>query len=54
MGERIKIRERDNLEDPGVNRSIIVRWIFGKYDVGAWTGSRWLRILTGGGHVWMW
>jgi len=22
-----------------------------KWDVGAWTGSRWLRIGTGGGHL---
>ena len=27
---------------------------FGKYDVGIWTGSNWLRIGTGGGHLWMW
>jgi hypothetical protein len=23
---------------------IILRWIFRKWDVGAWTGSSWLRI----------
>ena len=28
-----------------------VRWIFRKWDVGAWTGSSWLRIRTGGGHL---
>jgi hypothetical protein len=27
------------------------RWIFRKWDVGIWTGSSWLRIGTGGGHV---
>ena len=32
---------------------IILRWIFRKWDVGAWTGSSWLRIGTAGGHVWM-
>jgi len=41
--------ERDHLEDPGVDR-IILRWIFRKWDVGAWTGLIWLRIGTGGGN----
>jgi len=30
---------------------IILRWIFGKWDVGVWTGWSWLRIVTGGGHL---
>jgi hypothetical protein len=29
----------------------LLRWIFRKWDVGAWTGSSWLRIRTGGGHL---
>jgi len=29
---------------------IILRWIFRKWDEGAWTGLSWLRIGTGGGH----
>ena len=33
------LRERDHLEDPGIDRRIIIRWIFRKWDVGAWTGS---------------
>jgi hypothetical protein len=33
------LRERGHLEDPGVNRRIILRWIFRKWDVRAWTGS---------------
>ena len=45
------LRERDHLEDPGVDGSVILRWIFRKWDVGVWTGSRWLRIGTGGGHL---
>jgi len=28
-----------------------LRWVFKKWDVGAWTGSSWLRIRTGGGHL---
>ena len=27
------------------------RWIIRKWDVGVWTGSRWLRIGAGGGHL---
>jgi hypothetical protein len=45
------LRERDHLEDLGVVRSILLRWIFRKWDVGTWTGSMWLRIGTGGGHL---
>jgi len=36
------LRERDHLEEKGVGRSIILRWIFRKWDVGAWTASSWL------------
>ena len=42
------VRERDHLEDPNVNMWIILRW---KWNVGVWTGSSWLRIGTGGGHL---
>jgi hypothetical protein len=31
-----KLRERDNLEDPGIDRRIILRWIFSKWNVD-WT-----------------
>ena len=37
--------------DPGVDGRVILRWIFRKWDVGVWTGSSWLRIGTGGGHL---
>jgi hypothetical protein len=34
-----------------VGGRIILRWIFRKSDVGEWTGSSWIRIWTGGGHL---
>jgi hypothetical protein len=40
--------ERDHLEERGVDRRIILRWIFRKWDFGAWTGLMWFR-RTGGG-----
>jgi len=45
------LRERDHLKDSGVDGRLIVRWIFRNRDVGVWTGSSWLRIGTGGGHL---
>jgi hypothetical protein len=33
------------------DEKIILGWIFKKWDVGAWTGSIWLRIETGGRHL---
>ena len=45
------VRERDHLEDPGIDGRIILRWIITKWDVGVWTGLIWLRIGTGGGHL---
>jgi len=45
------LRERDPWEEPGADRRVILRWIFRKCDVWVWTGSTWLSIGTGGGHV---
>jgi len=45
------LRERDHLEYQDVDERIILRGIFRKWDVGAWTGSSWLRIGTGGGRL---
>jgi hypothetical protein len=36
------------LVDPVVDGRIILRCIFGMWDLGVWTGSSWLRIGTGG------
>jgi len=44
-------RERDHLEHPGMDRRIILRWFYRKWDVRAWTRLIWLRIGTGGGHL---
>ena len=46
-----KHRERNHLENPGLDGEIILRWIFRKWDVGVWAGASWLRIGTGGGHL---
>jgi hypothetical protein len=40
-----------HLGDPDVDGRIIPRGIFRKWDVGACTGSSWLRIGKAGGHV---
>jgi hypothetical protein len=45
------LRERDHLEDPGIDRRIILRMILRKWDLEAWTGLSWLRLGTGGRHV---
>jgi len=61
MGERRGIykvlvgnrEEKRPLGDPGLDGRIILWWIFRKWDVGVWTGSSWIRIMTGGGNLWM-
>ena len=44
------LNERVHFEDLGVDEWIILKWILRKWD-GAWTGLKWLRIGTGGGHL---
>jgi hypothetical protein len=45
------VRESDHLGKAGVDGRIILRRIIRKWDVGEWTGSTWLRMGTGGGHL---
>jgi hypothetical protein len=49
----VELREIHHLEDPGVHGRIIIRWIVRKWGVEGSTGSMWLRIGTGGGHLCM-
>jgi hypothetical protein len=48
---RGNLRERDHLEDSGLDGRTVLRTIFRKWDVWAWTGSIRLRIGRGGGHL---
>jgi len=45
--------ERDHLEDLDVDNKVILKWIFSKWDEGAWTGLTWLRIGIGAGILLM-
>jgi hypothetical protein len=44
------LRERNYLEDPGVNEKIILRWILRKWNVGACTELMCLRLEARGGY----
>jgi hypothetical protein len=43
------LKERAHFEDLGVDRQIMLKWIFKKWDEETWVGFIWLRTGTGGG-----
>ena len=43
------LRERDHLEDPSLDRRIILRWIFRKWDVGS---MDWIELAQDGDKWW--
>ena len=45
--------ETDRWGDPDVDGRIILRWIFRKWEGVVGTGWSWLRMGTGGGHLWV-
>jgi len=44
-----ELRERDHLEDLGVDVRLILKWISKNFDGLPWTGLIWFRIGTNGG-----
>ena len=45
------MKESDHLEDPDIDGSLILRWIFRKLDVVCLDCICWLMIGTGGEHL---
>jgi len=46
-----KPKGRRPLIKPRHRRGDYIKWIFSKWNMGVWTGSSWLRLGTGGGHL---
>ena len=42
------LREREHLQDSAIDKRIILKWIFKKWNE-AWTGLIWFKIGTGEG-----
>ena len=49
----IILREKGHWGDQDVDGRIILRWIFRKLEGVVGTGWSWLRIRTGGRHLWV-
>jgi hypothetical protein len=47
------LREGKHLEDPGLDGSMILKWIFEEWGGEVWTGSIWLKIEAGYRLLWM-
>ena len=47
------LRERAHFGDQVIDGRIILRWIFRKLEGVVETGWGWLKIGTGGGHLWV-
>ena len=47
------LRKKDHGGDPDVDRRIILRWMFRKWEGVVGTGWSWLGIGRGGGHLWV-
>jgi hypothetical protein len=46
-----KSEGRSHMKDTGIDRKIILSWIFRKWDEELWTGLFWLRKGTVAGHL---
>jgi hypothetical protein len=51
LERRGKPEGRDHWGETVVDKRIILRWIFRRWDVGVWTRLSWLRIGICGGHL---
>ena len=45
------VRERDHLEDPGVDGKDNIKMDLQEVGCRVWIGSSWLRLVTGGGYL---
>jgi hypothetical protein len=45
------LKKSDHLEDPDLDGRVITKMDLQEVVLGAWTGSIWLRIGIGGGHL---
>jgi hypothetical protein len=49
-----ELRERDHLEDLGVDGMVLLKWMFKKWGGRPWDGLNWFGIGTIGGRLSMW